>query len=79
MGIFLPTHTDYGRYKYNKCIIPPRLYDNAGCAFAKLYDWNTNPSTVQKWINEAFIRRKQINPNNSRHPFSQNRYSDGLG
>jgi hypothetical protein len=55
MGICLATYTDYGRDKY---ITPPRLYDNADCVFTKLYDWNTNPSTVQKWIHEAFIRRK---------------------
>lgn len=77
LGIFLPSHTDYGRDKYRKCIIPPRLYDNAKCNFAALYDWNTNPTTIQKWIHEAFLNRKNVNPNNSYPNFINNRISDG--
>lgn len=76
-GIFLPTHPDYGRDKYNRCIIPPRLYDNATCGFASLYDWNTNPSTVQQWIHNAFVNRTKINPDNSYPNFINNRTSDG--
>ena len=37
LGIFLPTHPDYGRDKYNRYIIPQRLYRNAECGYAKLY------------------------------------------
>ena len=53
IGIFLPTHSDYGRNEYNPYIIPPRLYRNVKCGFAKLYDWNTNPTTVEDWIHET--------------------------
>ena len=77
MGIFLPSHPDYGRNKYNKCIIPPRLYDNDKCGFAKLYDWNTNPYTVQGWIHDAFSNRNKINPDNSYPNFVNNRTSNG--
>lgn len=77
IGLFLPSHLDYSRDKYNICIIPPRLYDNANCGFAKLYNWNTNPDTVQKWIHEAFTNRSKINPDNSYPSFSNNRSNDG--
>ncbi|MBL7890699.1 MAG: TIR domain-containing protein [Bacteroidia bacterium] len=73
LGIFLPSHPDYNKEKYNPNIIPPRLYDNAKCEFANLYDWNTNPNTVQSWIHEAFERRNKINPDNSYPLFVNNR------
>lgn len=76
LGLFLPSHPDYGHDKYNKCIISPRLYDNAKCGFAKLYDWNANPYTVKKWIHEAFINRNRINPDNS-YPSYKNNHSGG--
>ena len=61
LGIFLPSHPDHGRDKYNRYIIPPRLYRNVECGFAKLYDWETNPTAVKAWIHEAYNRRKQKN------------------
>jgi hypothetical protein len=73
LGIFLPSHPDYNKEKYNPNIIPPRLYDNAKCEFANLYDWNTNPNAVQSWIHEAFERRNKINPDNSYPLFVNNR------
>lgn len=73
LGIFLPTHPDYGKDKYNPHIIPPRLYDNVNCGFAILHDWTENPTIVQKWIDEAFDMKDKINPDNSRKLFSQNR------
>jgi hypothetical protein len=77
LGIFLPGHPAYGRDKYNKCIIPPRLYDNANCGYANLYDWNTNPAVVKGWIDQAFNNRLKINPDNSYPNFVNNRNSDG--
>lgn len=73
IGVFLPSHPDYGRDKYNRYIIPPRLHFNAECRFAKLYDWNNNPNKVQTWIDEAFKRRNKTNPDNSYPPFVNNR------
>ena len=75
IGIFLPTHSDYGRDKYSPYIIPPRLYRNVECGFAKWYDWDINPDRVQTWIHEAFERRKQknLNPHNSDPLFGKNR------
>ena len=73
LGIILPTYPG----KYNPCTIPPRLYDNYKRGFAEIYRWTEDPSTVQNWIHEAFMRRTQIIPNNSRDLFSNNRSSDG--
>jgi hypothetical protein len=77
IGIFLPTYPLSSDNKFNHCTIPPRLYDNWKCDFAKLYNWSTNPTVVQRWIHEAFKRRTEINPDNSYQNFSNNRTSDG--
>lgn len=73
LGIFLPTHSDYGRDKYNPYICPPRLHQNVDNGFAKLHDWNTNPDIVQSWIHQAFESRNKIIPNNSYPSFVNNR------
>ncbi len=75
LGLFLPTHQDYGRNKFDPYIIPPRLYDNVklSCGFAKLYDWTEEPSKIMNWIHEAFERRKEILPDNSFPMFKNNR------
>ncbi len=73
IGVFLPTHPDYGRDKYKPHIIPPRLHYNVKCGFAKLYDWSNSPNRVQSWIHEAFKQRDKINPDNSYDSFVNNR------
>jgi hypothetical protein len=73
IGIFLPTHSDYDKEKFNPYIIPPRLYDNHICKFAKLYDWSDNPRDVQQWIHDAFEQRNRINPDNAFPNFKNNR------
>ena len=78
IGIFLPTHPDYGKAEPNPYIMPPRLYRNVECGFAKLYTWISNPQHVQAWIHKAFKRRKQknLNPHNSDPLFGKNRTGD---
>ena len=76
VGIILPSHPDYGKKKYTPNIIPPRLFDNIECEYSNIYDWNTNPETVQAWIHEAFLRRNKITPDNSYQNFKNNRNSD---
>jgi hypothetical protein len=73
LGIWLPNHPDYQREKYNPNIIPPRLYDNIKCNYAKCYDWIDNPDQIQKWIHEVYLNRDKTNPDNSRDPFINNR------
>lgn len=76
LGIILPTHPNYQEEFYNSYIIPPRLYDNIKCKYAKIYDWSSNTNTVQNWIHQAFLRRDTINPNNARLLFAKNRSGD---
>lgn len=73
LGIFLPSHPDYGRENYHPHIIPPRLYDNVKCEYACLYHWSTNPLTVQNWIHKAFNDRFKVIPDNSYPSFVNNR------
>ena len=75
LGILLPTYPrpDGDPTKYSRYTIPPRLHDNIECDFAKIYNWSEDPDGVQQWIHEAFNRRNQVNPNNSRRLFVNNR------
>lgn len=76
LGIFLPSHPSFGKDKYSRYTIPPRLFNNVECNFAKLYDWNTNPIFVQKWIHEAFLNRNKILPDNSFPSYINNKIGD---
>ena len=73
LGILLPTHPSYGQRTYDAGIVPPRLADNQACGYAYIYDWSTNPTSVATWIEQAFQRRRQINPDNSYPHFVNNR------
>ncbi|MBT0569690.1 TIR domain-containing protein [Curvibacter sp. CHRR-16] len=76
LGIILPTYPRNDTTKYDGYTIPPRLYDNIQCGFAKIYNWSTDAASVQQWIHEAYERRKQINPDNSFPSFVNNRSAD---
>ena len=76
LGIILPTYPrpPDNPNNYYPHTIPPRLYDNIKCGFAKIYNWSEYPYTVQSWIHEAFNRRNQDPPpDNSRLSFKNNR------
>lgn len=76
LGIILPVYPrpSGDRTKYDRHTIPPRLYDNIACGYAKLYNWSDDPYTVQLWIHEAFKRRHEDPPpDNSRVSFKNNR------
>ena len=82
IGILLPTYScEYSWNnkscenggQYNPFTIPPRLYDNIKCGFAKIYSWDTNPYSVQNWIHKAFSRRNIDIPDNSYPSFAKNR------
>lgn len=73
MGILLPTYPRANPNSYNRYTVPPRLWDNVQCGFAKIYNWSTNPENVQKWIHEAFERRTKVQPDNSFPNFINNR------
>lgn len=73
LGIFLPTHPAYGDSNYNKYTIPPRLFDNVECGFARLLHWTEDPHTISREIHSAFSRRNNIDPDLSRQMFGKNR------
>lgn len=72
LGIILPSY--YKQYgKLNQYTIPPRLWDNVKCDFAKLYNWSEDPAEVQQWIHEAYLRKSRVQPTNARPLFAKNR------
>lgn len=74
-GDTLPAYQITQDTRYNPHTIPPRLYDNLACKYATIHKWNENPLVVQRWIQDAFRRRRhtKINPNNKRPLFKNNR------
>lgn len=78
IGILLPTYPDYNRQAntYNPNTIPPRLWDNVKCRFASIHIWTEDPTTIQTWIHEAFLRRDKVIPDNSYPLYSNNRSAD---
>lgn len=73
LGVLLPTHPSCYKNTYDPNTIPPRLYDNINCGFAKIYNWTTSPLLLQSMIHDAFERRDKIKPDNSRPSFKINR------
>ena len=73
IGILLPTHPSFGSQGYYTYSLPPRLHYNVECGYAKVYKWNDSPNVVAGWIDEAFERRDEVNPDNSFIRFSKNR------
>lgn len=79
LGILLPTYPRPPDNPNNYYIhtVPPRLYKNVECGFAKIYNWSDDPGTVQSWIQEAFKRKdKNPPPDNSYPSFVNNRSSE---
>lgn len=73
LGILLPTYRFPESNKCNPFTVPPRLYDNIQCGFAKIYPWSNNPIEVSGWIHDAFRRRNTDIPDNSFPSFVNNR------
>ena len=73
IGILLPSHPSFRSDHYYPYTIPPRLHYNVDCGFAKVYKWSDSPDTVANWINEAFDRRKSVEPDNGFIRFRKNR------
>lgn len=60
---------------YNKSTIPPRLWDNIESGFAKIYSWNyfTNGANLARIIDDAYKRRYEVQPDNSRDAYEYNK------
>jgi|SRR5208283_231352 len=76
LGILLPSYPLFKENQYDPHTIPPRLYYNLKNDFAKMYPWNTSPTTLQNWIHQAFEQRNKILPDNSYDSFVNNRPGD---
>lgn len=76
LGILLPTYPGYSQNKYDPKTIPPRLFDNIECGFAKIYCWDEASEAVKSQIHDAFLNRNKVNPDNSRDLFRNNRSGD---
>lgn len=75
LGILLPSYSSSNR-TYDPHTIPPRLWDNVECGFAKMYRWTDRADHLQAWVHEAFERRRTVQPDNSRVQFARNRSGD---
>lgn len=80
LGVLLPIHSDYNSRNYRPHLIPPRLADNVSDnnTYAKIYDWTEYTNHIRQWIHEAFERRFNVPPNNSRPQFKYNRSGNCL-
>lgn len=81
LGILLPGKPDVtvgpgNIWSYNRYTVPPRLYKNVECGFAKIYGWSTNTEEVASWIELAFNQRKLVLPDNSYDHYVNNRTGD---
>ena len=73
LGIILPNYLRFSNGSYDPYTIPPRLWKNIECKYAKMYGWSDDPQAVRSWIHEAFLRRQTTNPHNAFPLFVNNR------
>jgi hypothetical protein len=59
--------------EYNHRTIPSRLHDTIESGFASIHNWSEDPTMVQDWIHQAYVRKSIKQPPNSRAPFGKNR------
>lgn len=76
MGILLPTYRMLPDNKFFIYTIPPRLYYNWKCGYSQIYSWTDNPFLLKSYIENAFNKRTQVNPDNSYPSFVNNRTGD---
>ena len=68
-------YTNDGGGVYYPSSIPPRLWDNVKCGYAKIYSWTafTNSFLAPGYLEEAYKVRYRVEPDNSYPPFVRNR------
>ena len=59
LGLFLPSHPDYGSDKYTYALVPSRLCANIKSGYAIARDWTNDRATMQEYIEEAFAERSK--------------------
>ena len=76
LGIILPSYSGYASNSYNQYTIPPRLNGNLVNGFAAIKPWTANPTFIQQWVHEAYVRKSSFLPDNSYPSFVNNRSCD---
>lgn len=76
MGILLPNHPSYYTEHYDPGIVPPRLAYNERCGYAAVYNWTTDPVKVGRWIQVAYNKRFEVEPDNSYPNFVNNKFGE---
>jgi hypothetical protein len=59
LGLFLPTHPNYGSDKYTPDLIPKRLGTNFKSGYALARDWTDDRLVMQEYIEKAFSKRSE--------------------
>ena len=59
LGIFLPSHPDYGSGKYHPHLVPIRLAENFKSGYAIAMDWTDDRTIMQRYIEKAFNLRSE--------------------
>jgi hypothetical protein len=59
LGLFLPSHPNYGSDKYTPGMIPERLHKNAESGYAILQDWTDDRVKLQEYIEAVFAKRNE--------------------
>ena len=65
LGMLLPTYPRTDPTKYDPRTIPPLLYDNIKCEFARIYNWSDNVTMVPNCVHQAYLRKSMKQPGNS--------------
>ncbi|MEL7122564.1 MAG: TIR domain-containing protein [Bacteroidota bacterium] len=76
LGICLPTRDDFGKGRYSKSTIPPRLHDNVRSNYAEIRDFREEPVLIKKWINDI-IKNKKGTSKNHRKPIYKDLNGNG--
>lgn len=73
LGLLLPARADYRSGLYDPGTVPPRLYDNDQCGYAVMADWTEDPDELQALVHQAWLNKRNYEPDNSYPLFRKNR------
>ena len=61
LGLFLPTHPNFGSENYIPSEVPKRLAENIKSGYAIVRDWTDDRVILQEYLEKAFARRNESN------------------
>jgi hypothetical protein len=59
LGLFLPTHPNFGSEKYTTSEVPKRLAENIKSGYAIVRDWTDDRVKLQEYLEKAFSKRNE--------------------